>query len=222
MNKDNFKKLIDAILFDGQSKFNMGCFIGKLAVDNGDKELVKNGHALASDYETWSLQEIDTTAMFNCDSVGCIAGFATGLANDWKTPDWIKKPEELTEEISHHRAHNQVIYFEEASNTFLGLTRKQGLRLYYGDHDTVWKYLKYYESDKYPDLQYMGEEHGEANDILDHSIPWYDEDSEIFLGSIDYKTAAHVLTRIMNGDIVIDPDDGSINVKELQQSNEKG
>lgn len=227
MNKDNFKKLIDAITLDGQFRFNMGCFVGKLLLGGEDEELIKNGDALASDYEINSLQEIYTTEMFNCDSVGCIAGFATALSNDWKTPDWIKKVNSSEEDPSagNVRAHDLVRLFEEQSNSFLGLTKEQGRRLYYGDTDTVWKYLKYYEglSYEYSDLKYVGEDEDEnVKWILEHNTNWDDDDYEIFLGSINYKTAAYVLTKIMNGDIVIDPIDGSITVNELQQSNEKG
>ena len=226
MNKDNFQKLIDAIELDGQFRFNMGCFVGKLILDGEEEELIKNGDSLASDYEINSIQEIYTTEMFNCDSVGCIAGFATALSNDWKTPDWIKKGNTLEEEPGtfNVRAHDLVRLFELQSNAFLGLTKEQGRRLYYGDSDTIWKYLKYYEglSYEYSDLKYVGEDDDNADEILNHEVNWDDEDHEIFLGSITYKTAIYVLRKIMNGQIVIDEINGSITVNELQQSNKEG
>lgn len=224
MNKDNFQKLIDAILQDGQFRFNMGCFIGKLVFeDDNDLELVKNGSVLASNYEISSLQEINTTDLFNCDSVGCIAGFATALAHDWKTPDWIKESkDDSLESIQNLRAYNLVDSFEDTANTFLGLTKEQGRRLYYGDSDTVWKYLKYFEPYLYADLKYIGEDDYEADEILNQEVNWDCEDYDIHLGSVGYKTAAYVLTKIMNDEILIDKDSGDITVNELQTSNEKG
>ena len=51
MNKDNFKILIDAILFDGQVRFNMSCFIGKLNINAGTyKQEIKEQGIYASNY----------------------------------------------------------------------------------------------------------------------------------------------------------------------------
>lgn len=201
MNKDNFKKLIDAILFDGQVKFNMACFIGKLNVNTETYKEIKEGKELASVHGINSLSRVETTTLFNCDSVGCIAGFATAIANEWKTPEWIKpKP---VDEIDDATIYEIVQDFESASNSFLGLLSGHGKKLYYGDNDTVWKYIKYYEFDRYPKLKYVGEDDYEAEGIIDHGCHWYDEDYEISFQSIDYKMAAEVLTRIMNEEIIL-------------------
>lgn len=212
MNKDNFKKLIDAILFDGQVRFNMSCFIGKLNISSDMyKKEIKEDSKLASEYAVKALNRIETTDLFNCDSVGCIAGFATALAHQWKTPEWLKlSSDENTE--------NQSVYdivrdFEWTSNDFLVLEQGQGKKIYYADSDCVWKYLKYYESDRYPNLKYVGEDEGEADGIIEKYCDWDDEDYEIDFSTIDYKTAADVLTRIMNEEIILGDDYGDIDIK---------
>ena len=204
MNKDNFKKLIDAILFDGQIRFNMSCFIGKLSLNPEQyQQTIKEDGELASDYGTNSLHRVETTDLFNCDSVGCIAGFATALSNEWKTPEWLK-PESENEHFNESSSLYSIVQdFEATANKFLGLTSGQGKKLYYADSDSLWKYLRYYESDRYPNLEYVGESEFEAEEIVDHDCDWDDDTYEISFNSIDYKTAANVLTRIMNEEIVL-------------------
>ncbi len=216
MNKDNFKLLIDAILFDGQVRFNMSCFIGKLTLNSDEyQQTIKEDGKLASNYGANSLHKVETNDLFNCDSVGCIAGFATGLANQWKTPEWLKP--ELKTESSDFRTnvYSSVYNFEETANEFLGLTENQGKKIYYADSDSLWKYLKYYEDDRYPNLKYVGEEYFEAQEIIEHDCDWDDSNYEICFQSIDYKTAANVLTRIMNEEIILGEHYGDIDIREL-------
>lgn len=222
MNKDNFKKLIDAILFDGQVRFNMSCFIGKLSLNPEQyQQTIKENGKLASDYGTTTLFKVETTDLFNCDSVGCIAGFATALSNEWKTPKWLK-PESQTEDCDRNTiSYNLVKDFEATANQFLGLTSGQGRKLYYADSDSLWKFIKYYEFDNYPRLKYVGEDDYEAEEIIDHECDWDDEDYEICFQSIDYKMAADVLTRIMNEEIILGNDYGHIFINNLASVGEK-
>jgi len=211
MNKDNFKKLIDAILFDGQVRFNMSCFIGKLNIsDSVYQQEIKNEGKLASEYGVNSLGQVETTDLFNCDSVGCIAGFSAALANDWNTPEWLTP--EFQQKNPENVHYNMVQDFESTSNRFLGLTSGQGKKLYYPESDSLWKFLKYYESDRYPNLKYTGEEDGEAEDIVDKYCDWDDDNYEIDFLSIDYKTAADVLTRIINEEIILGDDLSDIRI----------
>ena len=77
MNKENMQRLIDAIRFDGKKKFNMNLFIGKLENDYLVKEVFELDQ-LASKYKPVRVSYIEEgTNMFNCTSMGCIAGFAT-------------------------------------------------------------------------------------------------------------------------------------------------
>ena len=207
MNKDNFQKLIDAILQDGHFRFNMSCFVGKLQSSDETNKNIKNGIDLASNYGAYSTLEVQTTEMFNCDSVGCIAGFATAVANDWKTPDWLSPSEEPRE------SHKVIRSFVKTANEFLGLTEDQGDKLYFGNDDSVWKYLRYYESERYPKLKYSIEEYYnmEETDIFNQLEFWDSGDYEIDYLTIDYMTAADVLRRIMNDEIIIcDLDEGII------------
>ena len=208
MNKDNFKKLIDAINFDGKTKFNMACFIGKLQINaNEFKSDIINGKHLASEFSAKPSDWVETTNLFNCQSVGCIAGFATAVANDWKTPDWIKPTVHDKQLFLGYQ--NWAPDFEAESNEFLGLTVGQGKKLYYNTDDCIWKYLKYYESHRYPNLEYTDKE------IEQEFIEWDDNDIEIDFGTIDYITAVNVLTRIMNEEIILGDEYGDIEILEL-------
>ena len=246
MNKDNFQKLIDAITYDGKYKFNMACFIGKILNPKGayssekSWDVIKDTDFLASKMGVRAMTGVETTEIFNCDSVGCIAGFATALSNSWKTPEWLKIEQGMDASDS-SVATDMVYNFEKTANEFLDLTHAQGRKLYFGDGDSVWKYIKYYEPKTYPGLKYAGEDgyyNGDddeynIDEMLNHFSEWYDDGCEIEFSSIDYLTAANVLTRIMNGDIVLgqeyndiefyppyDPDklleEGSIPVGELK------
>ena len=211
MNKDNFKKLIDAILFDGQVRFNMSCFIGKLNIspERYEQEIKEEG-IYASNYGVSSLTQVETTDLFNCDSVGCIAGFATALSNQWKTPEWLDP--KFQENNPGRGTYDMVRDFEKTSNIFLGLTSGQGKKLYYADNDSLWKYIKYNEPDRYPNLKYSGQDEGEADEILEWFCEWDDDSHEIDFLTIDYKTAADVLTRIMNEEIFLGENYGDIEI----------
>jgi len=208
VNKDNFKKLIDAINFDGKAKFNMQCFIGKLSLDSEHFESsIINGTDAASDFTARQLDWVETTDLFNCNSVGCIAGFATALANDWKTPEWIK-PTTYDKQLF-QGYQNWAPDFEKEANQFLGLSRGQGNKLYYNTDDCVWKYLRYYEPDRYPDLDYIN-----SDDCDIDNFDWDDSDLEIDFSTIDYKTAVDVLTRIMNEEIILGEYGADIKINE--------
>ena len=91
MNKDNMQKVIDAIKFDGAKKFNMTVFVGKLEYEDDEVSVFENDE-LAHTFPVHRVRVIhEGTDLFNCTSMGCIAGFATALAYDWKTPDWMRK-----------------------------------------------------------------------------------------------------------------------------------
>jgi hypothetical protein len=188
MNKENMQKLIDAIKFDGQKKFNMSAFIGKLN-DERFEHYVFEDEELASKYPASRVLRIEEgTDIFNCTSMGCIAGFATALANNWKAPSWLA--------IDDHSKH--VSNFENASNEFLGFTWEEGRNLYFGDSRSIWKWLMQNEPERY-DLEL--EEYGSMDNANEEGIEWWEDELTIDFSSIDYLTAIDVLTRIMNGEI---------------------
>lgn len=190
MNKQNMQRLIDAIRFDGKKKFNMNLFIGKLENDYLVKEVFELDQ-LASKYKPVRVSYIEEgTNMFNCTSMGCIAGFATALANDWKAPNWLAE-----DNPSMH-----VHMFEQAANEFLGFTHEEGRNLYFADCRSIWKWLQYVEEDRYPQLGL--EEYSSIDDAYERGdLQWWDDDLYADFNTIDYLTAIDVLTRIMNEEI---------------------
>ena len=190
MNKENLNKLIEAIKFDGKTKFNMSVFLGKLTGDHSESLVFERGQ-LASKYPANRVTSIvPGTDIFNCTSMGCIAGFATAIANNWKAPEWLIEDEPM--------AH--INMFEKTSNEFLGFTYHEGRNLYYGDDRCIWKWLMQNEPYTYPDLQLEG--YGDLESAYDEDgCEWDDESLSIDFSTIDYLTAVDVLTRIMNEEI---------------------
>jgi hypothetical protein len=189
MNKQNIQRVIDAIKFDGQKKFNMNLFIGKLEGSYETREVFEHGQ-LASQYKPTRVSYVEEgTNMFNCTSMGCIAGFATALANDWKAPKW----------LAEDNASMHVGLFEQAANEFLGFTHEEGRNLYFADCRSIWKWLQYTEESKYPELGL--EEFNSMDDAYEEGMTWDNEDLYADFNTIDYLTAIDVLTRIMNEEI---------------------
>ena len=189
MNKQNIQRLIDAIKFDGQKKFNMNLFIGKLEGSYETREVFEYGK-LASQYKPTRVNYIEEgTSMFNCTSMGCIAGFATALANDWKAPSW----------LAEDNASMHVSMFEKAANEFLGFTHEEGRNLYFADCKSIWKWLQYAEEGRYPELGL--EEFNSMDDANEEGMDWDNEDLYADFNTINYLTAIDVLTRIMNEEI---------------------
>jgi hypothetical protein len=188
MNKENMQRLIDAIKFDGQKKFNMSAFIGKLQQTNWEQYVFENDE-LASKYPASRVLRIEEgTDIFNCTSMGCIAGFATAIANEWKAPKWLS--------VDNHS--EQMNGFEQTSNNFLGLTYQEGKNLYYADDNCIWKWLMENEPERY-DLEL--EDYGSMDNANEEGIEWWESELTIDFASIDYLTAVDVLTRIMNEEI---------------------
>ena len=196
MNKENINKLIEAIKFDGKTKFNMSVFLGKLTGDHSEFEVFNRGR-LASKYNASRITSVTPgTDIFNCTSMGCIAGFATAIANNWKAPEWLIDDEPM--------AH--ISMFEQTSNEFLGFTYHEGRNLYYGDDRCIWKWLMENEPYTYPDL--LLEEYGDLDSANEEGAEWDDENVSIDFSTIDYLTAVDVLTRIMNEEIGLADDSG--------------
>jgi hypothetical protein len=166
----------------------MNVFIGKLNMEQYE-ERVFNGTDSASEYAASRVLRIEEgTDIFNCTSMGCIAGFATAIASEWKAPSWLA--------IDDHSV--QMGSFEETSNRFLGITHQEGKNLYYGDGNCIWKWLMENEPERY-DLEL--EEYGSMDAANEEGIEWWESELAIDFSTIDYLTAIDVLTRIMNGEI---------------------
>ena len=189
MNKDNMQKVIDAIKFDGAKKFNMSVFVGKLEYEDDEVSVFENDE-LAHTFPVHRVRVIhEGTDLFNCTSMGCIAGFATALANDWKTPDWMRK-----DDPSGH-----LYQFENEACNYLGLSTPEGKNLFFGDDNSIWKWLMHHEPERYPNLEL--EDYQTMQDANDCDIEWDDTNLYINFHTIDYLTAVNVLTRIKNEEI---------------------
>jgi hypothetical protein len=196
MNKDNLKTLIEAIKLDGRTKFNMSVFLGKLNTDYFEADVFEHGE-LASGYSASRVTSvIPGTNMFNCTSMGCIAGFATAIANNWKAPEWLVEDEPM--------AH--INMFERTSNEFLGFAYYEGRNLYFADDRCIWKWLMQNEPNRYPKLELEG--YGDMDSAYEEGLEWDDDDLSIDFTSIDYLTAVDVLTRIMNEEIGLSNEEG--------------
>jgi hypothetical protein len=121
--------------------------------------------------------------------MGCIAGFATALANDWKTPDWMRK-----DDPSGH-----LYQFENEAANYLGLSTAEAKNLFFGDDNSIWKWLMHHEAERYPNLEL--EDYETMQDANDCEIEWDDRDLYANFHTIDYLTAVDVLTRINNEEI---------------------
>ena len=196
MNKENMQKLINAIMFDGKTKFNMSVFIGKLNYERDEAYVFKHDE-LASQYSASRVTSIvEGAKIFNCTSMGCIAGFATALANDWKAPVWLSEDNHI----------NHVQGFEHTSNEFLGLNYAEGKNIYFGDGNSIWKWLMVKEPERYPELRL--EEYGTIEAAEEENVDWWEDDVVIDFSTIDYITAVDVLTRIMNEEIGLCNEEG--------------
>jgi len=194
MNKENLQKVIDAIKFDGKTKFNMHTFIGKFDESYYNERVFKNGD-LAHLYRPSQVQNVETgTDIFNCTSMGCIAGFATAISNNWKAPKWLSDKEII----------NFSEEFETESNEFLGFSKEEGKNIYYNDSNCIWKWLMHNEPDTYPGLKLEdvdGDECYSMDEAMEYGYYWNDDNLCVDFASIDYLTAVDVLTRILNEEI---------------------
>ena len=183
MNKENIAKLIKAIEFDGQAKFNMSSFVGKIVDSTFDKT---KDYAYSKHVRVLHIEDL-TTDLFNCNSVGCIAGFATAVANDWKNP--FVNIENTGEHISY--------YFEKQANDFLGLTQNEGKNLYYGDDNSVWKFLLYTENPSFPELRL------EDDLSFDYEDDWTSSEYNIDFLSIKPEYAIKLLQMLIDEEITL-------------------
>lgn len=194
-----FKELIDSIEHNGLRNFNMNSFISKL-----DSELEGSFNMVSEIHRSYLINYLEpneslfstTTNKFNCDTVGCIAGFAMALAMKWETPNWMQGD---SREYSHH--------FEAVACNYLNIPIWVGKKLFYGDEGCVWAFAKAHSAELgggYENIALMGEY--DEDDFEQES--WYC--FEIDLSSVSYKDAVNILHDIIDGKILfsVDEDNG--------------
>ena len=192
MNKDNIQKVIDAIKFNEHSHFNMSTYIGSVEHDN---------HINVYSLKTASLHINETDIgkdIFDCKTTACIAGFATALSCNWV----------VNEQLSNING----TWYEKISNEYLGLTFTEGNNLYYAEHFSIWKFLKYnhpdfsglrIDMDNFWNGDYDEYDEYDAGDQFED-----DEDAPIDLNSISPDMAIKALEMIMSGELLLDNGDG--------------
>lgn len=196
-NIENFRNLIQAIEFDGLSHFNMTTFIASIknfsTVDEygNDYDIPVNELKLNFSAITSGNAFDNTTKSFNCDSVGCIAGFATAKALDWKQPEWMKLD-----------SREYLNFFEHMACNYLNIPLEVGRRLFYGENGSVWSFVRFFEPENYGSIRWENVDKGLNHHNYDYDDQW--EGEEIDLSTIDYKAAVDVLNRIASGEIRFD------------------
>lgn len=199
-NQGAFDKVISSIELNGITNFNMTTFWGKIsaALDrnyNNTPETPIN--KLIMHYEECAVgaNALDKfTNSFNCDSVGCIAGFAMAEAVKWIQPEWI------TED-----SRNYLDAFEGIACAYLNIPFEVGERIFYGGSGCVWSFVKFFEPENYGSIEWEDVEELDRYNCDDQD-DWQSESIE--LSTISYKVATDVLRRIANGEIIIDHRNG--------------
>lgn len=183
----NFDRVIASIELNGKKHFNMAGFLGILDQETisleFDEEDIANGvFNLNTDYisSPGKTPLFDTTTKaFNCDTVGCIAGFCAANAVDWNDEVWKKA---ASYNINHHDL------YESIACNFLNIPMSLGKKIFYGDSDSIWNYLAH----SFDDIDCFKRIEFEDD---------YEDNSSVDLNSINAEAAVTALKMIRNGDI---------------------
>lgn len=230
MNRDNIKKLIELIKINGQEKFNMRVFIGEFCDSRVELKPWERRIQMTYEAELKILADKNpdqSTPLFKCNTGGCIAGFATAIATDYKnifTQDE-KEFEEITKifgndlphvyvskenvqesspkwfDVDRYKTCSVAEKFPSISNKFLGLSKEEGVNLYMADGYSVWKYLIDIE---HPDFTNL-----EMNEEFDREYNQWDEtDVSAELTSVTSDNAIKVLKMYLSGELLLANEDG--------------
>lgn len=198
IDKKNLAKLIDAISADGKWHFNMGIFFGALGREEIEYAF-ERGKTDVSSLSPNMLENVNKsifdkyTNSFNCDSVGCIAGFASAIALGWDS-DIVKDINKVT---------NPNRAWEHIACNFLNIPLAIGEKIFFGERGSIWSFLKAndpsFDSVQYDDDTQYG--------IDEEAVDEYDyENISIDLLSIGYKKAVEMLSMILEEEIMFDED----------------
>ena len=197
-SRKNFDMLIASIELNGSRHFNMQMFLG--VVDNleehintGDYDNRLYGtddtaHGLSHDiigtlHDADYLPFINNTKTFNCDTVGCIAGFATAVAMDWQE-DLVKQAAILYG--------NQQELFEAIACNFLNMPVSMGKSIFYAEGNSMWSMLAGHWHDS-RDLNVFKDL--DINDYVEEEFTY----PPVELASIRHEMAAKVLQLVRDG-----------------------
>ena len=197
-NRKNFDMLIASIELNGSRHFNMQMFLGVVDnleehVNTGDYDNRLYGtddtvHGLVHDiigtlHDANYLPFINNTKTFNCDTVGCIAGFATAVAMDWQE-DLVKQAAILYG--------NQQELFEAIACNFLNMPVSMGKSIFYAEGNSMWSMLAGHWHDS-RDLNVFKDL--DINDYVEEEFTY----PPVELASISHEMAAKVLQLVRDG-----------------------
>lgn len=179
-NIRNLERLMEEILESGKYHFSMNAFFGWIRGTNANFTYGSEG------------KFDQTTKSFNCNSVACIAGYASALALDWN--------EKIT---SFTKDSTNAEHWEHLACNWLNIPIEVGNKIFYGNAGSVWSYLKS-RIGFFDDLEWESDTQSE----LEYGT--YEEDDysylEVDLSSISYKHAAEMLRMIKDNELMFDDD----------------
>lgn len=213
MNKENMQKLINAIKNNEKSHFNMSKFFGTTSNHNHDS-------VYSLDVQNLPVFESDLGKdIFDCKTTCCIAGFATALANDWKVTKTLVNLSGVKDDTDTLAAIPNVTYIENVSNEYLGISYGEGRNLYYGEHNSIWKFLKYNH-----DYFYRIKLSDWESDDEDEEYQW-DSDFAVDLNTITPLMAIKALEMLIDETIVLSNENGNADFsrnEEFEDTDEEG
>ena len=192
---NNFHKLIQSIEANGLTNFNMTTFIANIediVLTDIESTPINNLTLFSSAVACDNAFDVITSS-FNCDSVGCIAGFATANALNWQQPKWMKSD-----------SREYLKFLENIACNYLNIPLEVGRRIFYGDNGSLWSFLRFNEPSDYESLKWENSTRRLNRYNCDYDDQW--ECESIELSSINYKVAVEALHRIMDGQIIFAKD----------------
>lgn len=202
-DQTNFNKLIASIELNGKKHFNMITFLAEVDLE----EAMNSGYgtdeiyALDSDYmgsmknNMFYKPVVKSTNTFNCNTVGCIAGFATANATNWNEDIWNES------NMYHSDTH---ILMEHIACNFLNIPLSLGKKIFYGRIGCLWGYLReiseyYVAYDKKCDVKIFSHLKLEDEDFAGHRERDY---PSVELNSINSEMAVRALELIRDNIVV--------------------
>jgi len=193
IDKENLARVIDQILANGRDHFNMCTFMGAIYQEDRELMLEDSGELDISKMSPSVFKSSGLlspyTKTFNCDSVGCIAGFASAIALDWDD----KKISGMDNKINTYRG------FEHIACNYLNIALGIGELIFFGEPGSIWSFLKVEASPDFNDLQWE-----DSSEFEIESGEIFEDDwtaLTVELNSINYKTAASALSMILEGEL---------------------
>lgn len=192
LDKQNLLNVMDQISANGIEHFNMTSFFGTIDKHDREEAMIDYGYQDVSKISPGMFKVANLldegTKSFNCDSVGCIAGFASAIALNWNDT----KVAGMDQKINAYRG------WEHLACNYLNIPLAIGELIFFGENGCVWSYLKV-NSNYFDHLEFT-EETQCAIDCDDVSEDEWTELSTD-LSSINYKTAVSALSMIVEDEL---------------------